>query len=128
MVRGLSKRRSSNRKSAAAYGDGTLRRDSSATALAAGLSPTPAATGAETQRAAPSSPDIQEVATPEIYTASQLYPDPVIVIKDVPVSLLMTRLHRKHVNQFTIEPFISSRPFGLPEEVLNVEFTPGQSG
>ena len=51
-----------------------------------------------------------------------------IVIKDVPVSLLMTRLHREHVNQFTIEPFVSGRPFAPPGSVATVEFTPDQAG
>ena len=71
---------------------------------------------------------LQEIATLENYTASQFFPATVIVIKDVPVNLLMTRLHREHVNKFTIEPFVLGRPFALPGAVANVEFTPDKSG
>ena len=73
-------------------------------------------------------PAVQVLATIETYAASQFFPSTFIVIKDVPVTLLMTRLHKEHVNKFTIEPFVSSRPFALPGEVANVEFTPDQSG
>ena len=59
-------------------------------------------------------PTMQEIATLENYAASQFFPPTVIVIKDVPVNLLMTRLHREHVNIFTIEPFVSNRPFARP--------------
>ena len=73
-------------------------------------------------------PSIQELATIENYPASQFFPPTVIVIKDVPVKLLMTRLHSEHINKFTIEPFVFSRPFAQPGAVANVEFTPNQSG
>jgi len=71
---------------------------------------------------------LQVIATLENYTASQFFPATVIVIKDVPVNLLMTRLHREHVNKFTIEPFVLGRPFALPGAVANIEFTPDKSG
>ena len=73
-------------------------------------------------------PALQEVATIENYAASQFFPATVIVIRDVPVKLLMTRLHREHVNKFTIEPFVFSRPFALPGSVATIDFTPDQSG
>ena len=73
-------------------------------------------------------PTMQEIATLENYAASQFFPPTVIVIKDVPVILLMTRLHREHVNIFTIEPFVSNRPFARPGTVATIEFTPDQSG
>ena len=66
-------------------------------------------------------PTMQQIATLENYAASQFFPPTVIVIKDVPVSLLMTRLHREHVNEFTIEPFVSNRPFALPGSVATIE-------
>ena len=43
---------------------------------------------------------LQEVATLENYAASQFFPATMIVIRDVPVKLLMARLHREHINQF----------------------------
>ena len=73
-------------------------------------------------------PDMQEIATIENYAASQFFPPKLIVIKDVPVTLLMTRLHREHVNRFTIEPFVFSRPFANPGSVARITFTPDQSG
>ncbi len=41
---------------------------------------------------------------------------------------MMTRIHREHINQFTIEPFVFGRPFAAPGAVAHVEFTPDQSG
>ena len=73
-------------------------------------------------------PTVQEIATLENYAASQFFPPTLIVIKDIPLNLLMTRLHREHVNQFTIEPFVSGRPFARPGTVATVAFTPDQSG
>ena len=73
-------------------------------------------------------PDMQEIATIETYTASQFFPSKLIVIKDVPLTLMMTRLHREHVNRFTIEPFVFSRPFANPGSVASINFTPDQSG
>ena len=71
---------------------------------------------------------MQEIATIEAYAASQFFPPKIIVIKDVPVTLTMTRLHREHVNQFSIAPFVSDRPFAFPGSVARITFTPDQSG
>ena len=71
---------------------------------------------------------LQEIATLENYTASQFFPGTLIVVKDISVNLLMTRLHTEHVNRFTIEPFVSGRPFASPGSVAEIEFTPDQSG
>ena len=109
------------------------------TALAGEPTPTPLTPATQTQipLASPTStsppaigrpPTLQEVATIENYAASQFFPDTVIVIKDVPVKLLMTRLHREHVNQFNIRPFVFGRPFANPGSVATIEFTPDQSG
>ena len=73
-------------------------------------------------------PGVQEVATIEDYSASRFYPDRLVVIKDVPLKLNMTRLHREHVNMFTIAPFVTSRDFFAPGTAGLVEFTPDQSG
>ena len=109
------------------------------TALAGGPPPTPVPTSiamvGPIVSPIPTSPPIitppsatQEVATIENYVASQFFPPTVIVIKDVPVDLLMTRLHTEHVNEFSIEPFIFGRPLTPPGFVGKVQFTPDQSG
>ena len=73
-------------------------------------------------------PTMQEVATLEDYHASRFYPRRVVVIKDVPLRLYISRLHREHINKFTIEPFLDSTNF-FPPGTLGVEsFTPDQSG
>ena len=97
--------------------------------------PTSVVTAGPTVSPIPTSPPIisppsaaQEVATIEDYAASQFFPATVIVIKDMPVNLLMTRLHSEHVNEFTIEPFVFSRPFAPPGAVGSVKFTPDESG
>ena len=51
-----------------------------------------------------------------------------MVIKDVPVRLYLTRLHREHVNRFTITPFYSSSAVILPGVVGVIEFLPDQVG
>ena len=105
----------------------------------AGPSPTPLSTSIETPApiVVPTAtspgeiglpPTEQVLATIETYAASQFFPSTFIVIKDVPVTLSMTRLHREHVNEFTIQPFVSSRPFASPGRVANLTFTPDQSG
>ena len=109
------------------------------TASAVGPLPTPGptsiATAGPTVSRTPTSPPVigppsatQEVATIEDYVASQFFPATLIVIKDVPVDLLMTRLHTEHVNEFSIEPFVFRRPLTPPGFVGKVQFTPDQSG
>ena len=100
---------------------------------AAEPSQTPVATSVETT--APTSPpavslppNMQVVATLESTPGSRFYPSTLIVLKDVPLTLVMTRIYREHVNKFTIEPFIFSRPFASPGRLANVTFTPDQSG
>ena len=73
-------------------------------------------------------PAVQEIATIENYVASQFFPGRVVVFKDVPLKLYITRLHREHINRFTIDPFLSSTSFFQPGTVGEVEFTPDQSG
>ena len=71
---------------------------------------------------------VQEVATIEDYFASRFFPQRVVVIKDIPVSLFVTRLHREHVNQFSIRPFLESRAFIAPGTLGLEKLTPDQSG
>ena len=70
----------------------------------------------------------QVLATIEDYAASAFFPPWVVVVKDIPLKLHMTRLHREHVNQFTIEPFLNSTNFLAPGTVGLETFTPDESG
>ena len=89
-------------------------------------SPTPTTTPGQT--AVPPPTGIQEVAIIENYRARHFYPDPVFVIKDVPLRLFVTRLHREHLNQFNIEPFLRSTAFFPPGTTGVEEFTPDETG
>ena len=72
--------------------------------------------------------EAQEIATIENYGANRFYPDTVVVVKDVKVTLYVTRLHREHVNQFSIEPFLASTAF-FPPGTMGVErFRPDRAG
>ena len=52
----------------------------------------------------------------------------IVVLKDVPVRIYLTRLHREHVNKFSIEPFYRSSEVILPGEVGVIEFVADQVG
>ena len=51
-----------------------------------------------------------------------------VVLKDVPVRMYLTRLHREHINRFTIDPFYDSSEVILPGEIGVIEFVPDQVG
>ena len=86
------------------------------------LSPTP------TLEATIEQPTAQEVAIIENYAATRFFPREIVVLKGIPVKLYLTRLHREHVNRFTIDPFFSSSGVILPGEVGLIEFLPDQLG
>ena len=71
---------------------------------------------------------VQEFAIIENYVATQFFPGTIEVVKDVPVKLYLTRLHREHVNQFAIEPFYRSNDVILPGEIGLIEFVPDRVG
>ncbi|MCH8206824.1 MAG: hypothetical protein IH956_07440 [Chloroflexi bacterium] len=73
-------------------------------------------------------PAVQEFAIIENYAATRFYPQTIVVIKDIPVKLYLTRLHREHVNMFTIIPFYSSSRVILPGEVGVIRFVPNRAG
>ena len=73
-------------------------------------------------------PTVQEFAIIENYAATRFFPRMIVVIKDVPVKLYLTRLHREHVNMFTIAPFYSSSAVILPGVIGVIEFLPDQVG
>ena len=71
---------------------------------------------------------LQEVAIIENYAATRFWPRNVFVLKDVPVRLYLTRLHREHVNRFSVSPFFASSDRILPGEIGIIEFMPDQVG
>lgn len=73
-------------------------------------------------------PEVQEISIIENAAATRFWPRNIVVIKDIPVRLYLTRLHREHINLFTIGPFFSSAEQILPGEVGIIEFTPNQLG
>ena len=73
-------------------------------------------------------PKEQQIATIEDYSARGFFPPRVVVLKDVPLKLFMTRLHSEHVNQFRIEPFLQSTNFFPPGTSGVEEFTSDESG
>ena len=73
-------------------------------------------------------PEVQEIGLIENYAANQYFPRNIVVLKDVPVRIFLTRLHREHVNKFTIDPFYSSSEVILPGEIGVIEFVPDRVG
>ena len=73
-------------------------------------------------------PSVQEIAIIENYAATQFFPGNIVVLKGIPVRLYLTRLHREHVNLFTIAPFLSSSDVILPGEIGVMEFLPDEVG
>ena len=90
--------------------------------------PTPRPTPTPTPETIGKQPTAQEIAIIENYAATRFFPRWIVVIKDIPVRLYLTRLHREHVNRFTIEPFFSSSEVILPGEIGVIEFLPDQAG
>ncbi len=73
-------------------------------------------------------PAIQEIGIIENYAATRFFPGWIIVVRNIPVRMYLTRLHREHVNKFAIEPFYSSSEVILPGEIGVIEFLPEQVG
>ena len=71
---------------------------------------------------------VQEIALIENYAATRFFPRNIVVLKDIPVRLYLTRLHREHVNKFDIVPFFNSSEVILPGEIGIMEFIPDQVG
>lgn len=76
----------------------------------------------------PELPEIQEIGLIENYAANRYFPRNIVVLKDIPVRIFLTRLHREHINKFTIAPFYSSSEVILPGEVGVIEFIPDEVG
>lgn len=88
--------------------------------------PTPVST--PTVVAPTAAPGRQEFAEIENYRANQFYPESFVALKGIPFRLYITRLHREHVNRFTIEPFVRSTGFFAPGKMGFIEFTPDRAG
>ena len=71
---------------------------------------------------------VQELSIIENYAATSFFPQWMVVLKDVPVTMYLTRLHREHVNQFSIDPFYRSSAVILPGEIGVIEFVPDEVG
>ncbi|MCI0797944.1 MAG: hypothetical protein J4N84_05855 [Chloroflexi bacterium] len=71
---------------------------------------------------------LQEVGLIENYAATRFYPETIVVLKDVPVRIYLTRLHREHINKFSIDPFYRSSEVILPGEVGVIEFVADKVG
>ena len=76
----------------------------------------------------PGLPEVQEIGLIENYAANQYFPRNIVVLKNIPVRIFLTRLHREHINKFTIDPFYSSSEVILPGEVGVIEFVPDKVG
>ena len=72
--------------------------------------------------------NVQEIGIIENYAATRFFPKWMVVLKDVPVRMYLTRLHREHINRFTIDPFYDSSEVILPGEIGVIEFVPDQVG
>lgn len=94
----------------------------------AGPSSPTAATPASGVGETPSGLALQELALLENYAAIAFFPNIVFLQVNVPVRLYFSRLHREHVNQFTIEPFFNTSETVFPGEIAVFEFLPDQVG
>ena len=96
--------------------------------------PSPSGDGMSMQTAAPTletmtdDDAVQELAIIENYAATRFFPQWMVVRLGVPVRMYLTRLHREHVNRFTIQPFYESSEVILPGEIELIEFLPDQTG
>ena len=72
--------------------------------------------------------NVQEIAVIQNYRASEFFPSTVIAVKDQPLFLYMTRLHKEHVNMFTIEPFLRDTEFFPPGTMQFLELNLDQAG
>jgi len=90
--------------------------------------PTPRPTPTPTSETTEERGAVQEIGIIENYAATRFFPQWLVVVKDIPVRLYLTRLHREHVNKFSIAPFFSSSEVILPGEVGVIEFLPNQVG
>ncbi len=70
----------------------------------------------------------QELAIIENYASTTFFPNRLVVLKDQPVRIYFSRLHREHADQFTISPFLSRSDVILPGQVAIIDFLPDCSG
>jgi heme/copper-type cytochrome/quinol oxidase subunit 2 len=71
---------------------------------------------------------MQEFALLENYAATSFFPGTLVVLQNMPVRIYFSRLHREHVNRFSIQPFLESTDVILPGEVAVFEFVADRVG
>ena len=71
---------------------------------------------------------VPSTALLENYAATTFFPDRLVVLRDVVVRVYFSRLHREHVNRFSIKPFLESTDVILPGQVAVFEFLPDRTG
>lgn len=83
----------------------------------------------ETDIPPPSAPSgTQKFSLEQSVYPGSFTPDPLIVKLGIPVKLLVTTLHREHVNRISILPWVTTSDTLVPGKVTIVEFTPDQTG
>ena len=70
----------------------------------------------------------QEFSLEQSVYPGSFTPDPLIVKRGIPVKLLVTTLHREHVNRISILPWVTTSDTLVPGKVTIIEFTPDQTG
>ena len=78
--------------------------------------------------ASPPAASVQQLALLENYAATSFFPDTLVVVQNLPVRIYFSRLHREHVNRFSIQPFLESTEVILPGVVAVFEFVPARVG
>lgn len=66
--------------------------------------------------------------TMNVFPTGKFSPDPLTVKKGVPVRLLMKALQREHLNQVSIQPFVTNVTLEPPGKVTVINFVPTQTG
>ena len=66
--------------------------------------------------------------TMSVYPTGKFGPDPLTVKKGIRVRLLMKALHREHLNQISIRPFVTNVTLQPPGKVTVIEFVPNETG
>jgi len=84
---------------------------------------------AQGEKTAQVPPKVQEFEMMmSVYPTGKFSPDPMTVKKGMRVRLLMKALHREHLNQISIRPFVTNVTLQPPGKVTVIEFVPNKTG
>ena len=84
---------------------------------------------AQGEKSAQAPAPVQEFEmTMNVFPTGKFRPDPLRVKKGMRVRLLMKALQLEHVNQISIQPFVSNVSLEPPGKVTVIEFTPTRTG